>query len=66
MNWKDLLIGIAFFVAAYLIRKFNKWTTPVQKIDFFNGGETVRGWIVVIALIIAGIVFVFSSLPDSI
>jgi hypothetical protein len=66
MNWKDLLIGIGCFVAAYLVRKFNKWTTPVQKIDFFDGGQTVRGWMVVIALIIAGIVFVFSSLPDSI
>ncbi len=45
MNWKGLLIGIGCFVAAHLILKFNKWTTPVQKIDFLMAGKLSGvGW----------------------
>jgi hypothetical protein len=66
MNWKDLLIGIAFFVAAYLLRKLDKWIYPNPKTDSFDAAKTLGSWMVTIALIGAGIVFVFSSLPDSI
>jgi uncharacterized membrane protein YoaT (DUF817 family) len=68
MNWKDLLIGIGCFVAAYLLRKYDKWAYPnaIKNQDVYNIGQLFKDWILIVFLILFGIGFVFASLPDSI
>jgi len=65
MNWKSCLIGISLLFLAYLLRQVDKWAygKPKAEENIYSFGKVVRGWIMIVFLIICGTAFIIKSLP---